>query len=156
MTFHEESKHAVAQEGSNSEGTSSHKKKLPPIPDLRFEYSYLKSVQPFVKITRSKVQEVQEAKGAEAVDDVSAREIIAIEWRRVLWVTLKDQVISPLLQGALWGFGSSYLRLCSACFGFGGTKSIIHGRKRDGEGVSWLRQKLGFRNNAQPASRSTT
>ena len=32
----------------------------------------------------------------------SAVEVLEIEWSSVAWVTLRDQVISPLLQGALW------------------------------------------------------
>jgi len=80
--------HAVAHE-SNSKMA---KTKLPAIPDLRFEYSYLKNVQPFVKIKRVGRQREGE----------SPHEIIEIEWRQVLWVTLRDQVIHPLLQGTLW------------------------------------------------------
>ncbi|EEQ87120.1 hypothetical protein RJZ56_004506 [Blastomyces dermatitidis] len=45
---------------------------LPPLPDLRFEQSYLASL-----------------KGAET-------------WQRVAWITLRDQVFLPLLQGTLW------------------------------------------------------
>jgi hypothetical protein len=32
----------------------------------------------------------------------SPREIIHLQWQKILWVTLRDQVISPFLQGALW------------------------------------------------------
>ncbi|PGH15761.1 hypothetical protein AJ79_02141 [Helicocarpus griseus UAMH5409] len=45
---------------------------LPPLPDLRFEQSYLASL-----------------KGAES-------------WQRVAWITLRDQVLLPLIQGTLW------------------------------------------------------
>ncbi|KLJ08649.1 hypothetical protein EMPG_15913 [Blastomyces silverae] len=45
---------------------------LPPLPDLRFEQSYLASL-----------------KGAET-------------WQKVAWITLRDQVFLPLLQGTLW------------------------------------------------------
>lgn len=158
----------VAQDSSMA------KTKLPAIPDLRFEYSYLKNVQPFVKIKRvgRRVQEHHEGEG-EVVDDDSPREIIEIEWRRVLWVTLRDQVIHPLLQGTLWcvvvsnflayrfkfiahrGFASVYLKPLSARLGFGSTKSIVQGPRKDGEGVSWLRQKLGFRRNARPPQLTT-
>ncbi|MCJ1361438.1 hypothetical protein MMC16_000538 [Acarospora aff. strigata] len=48
------------------------KKTLPPLPDLRFEQSYLASL-----------------KGAEG-------------WGRVGWITVRDQVLLPLLQGTLW------------------------------------------------------
>ncbi|KAG5292893.1 DUF1770 superfamily domain-containing protein [Histoplasma ohiense] len=45
---------------------------LPPLPDLRFEQSYLASL-----------------KGAET-------------WQKVAWITLRDQVCLPLMQGTLW------------------------------------------------------
>jgi hypothetical protein len=92
----------MAQEDGNSKRA---KTKLPPIPDLRFEYSYLKNIQPYVKIRRvgRKVQEPHVAEGeVVVVDEEFPREIIEIEWRQILWVTLKDQLISPLLQGTLW------------------------------------------------------
>lgn len=45
---------------------------LPPLPDLRFEQSYLASLR-----------------GAET-------------WGRVAWITIRDQVFLPLIQGTLW------------------------------------------------------
>ncbi|KAJ5619005.1 hypothetical protein N7510_002989 [Penicillium lagena] len=45
---------------------------LPPLPDLRFEQSYLASL-----------------KGAET-------------WGRVGWITVRDQVLLPLIQGTIW------------------------------------------------------
>ncbi|KAI4131609.1 MAG: hypothetical protein LQ338_001123 [Usnochroma carphineum] len=45
---------------------------LPPLPDMRFEQSYLASLQ-----------------GAES-------------WWRIAWITGRDQVILPLVQGMLW------------------------------------------------------
>ncbi|KAF2461928.1 hypothetical protein BDY21DRAFT_330019 [Lineolata rhizophorae] len=45
---------------------------LPPLPDLRFEQSYLKSIE--------------RADG----------------WKGVLWITVRDQVLFPFLQGTLW------------------------------------------------------
>ncbi|KAL3465801.1 hypothetical protein BJX64DRAFT_251881 [Aspergillus heterothallicus] len=45
---------------------------LPPLPDLRFEQSYLASIR-----------------GADT-------------WGRVAWITIRDQVILPLAQGTLW------------------------------------------------------
>ncbi|KAL1304567.1 hypothetical protein AAFC00_003542 [Neodothiora populina] len=46
--------------------------KLPPLPDLRFEQSYLASIQ-----------------NAES-------------WQRVAWITFRDQVFMPLTQGVVW------------------------------------------------------
>ncbi|KAL2825612.1 hypothetical protein BDW59DRAFT_71503 [Aspergillus cavernicola] len=45
---------------------------LPPLPDLRFEQSYLASLR-----------------GADT-------------WGRVAWITIRDQVLLPLVQGTLW------------------------------------------------------
>ena len=45
---------------------------LPPLPDLRFEQSYLASIS-----------------GADT-------------WSRVMWITTRDQVLLPLVQGTLW------------------------------------------------------
>jgi hypothetical protein len=96
VTFHEEPKDAaVPQEGSKGGKT-----KLPPIPDMRFEYSYLKSIQPFVRV---QISETHGAEGEVAVrDGISRPERIEIEWRGVLWVTLKDQVLTPCMQGVIW------------------------------------------------------
>ncbi|OJJ87178.1 DUF1770 domain-containing protein [Aspergillus glaucus CBS 516.65] len=47
-------------------------KHLPPLPDLRFEQSYLASLKD------------------------------ADTWGRVAWITIRDQVILPLVQGTLW------------------------------------------------------
>ncbi|KAL5117993.1 hypothetical protein ACEQ8H_004138 [Pleosporales sp. CAS-2024a] len=48
------------------------KQNMPPLPDLRFEQSYLKSIES------------------------------AESWKGVLWITLKDQVIFCFAQGVLW------------------------------------------------------
>ncbi|KAJ5182747.1 hypothetical protein N7492_000363 [Penicillium capsulatum] len=45
---------------------------LPPLPDLRFEQSYLASIKD------------------------------ANTWGRVAWITVRDQVILPFLQGTIW------------------------------------------------------
>ncbi|KAF2642187.1 DUF1770-domain-containing protein, partial [Massarina eburnea CBS 473.64] len=45
---------------------------MPPLPDLRFEQSYLKSIE--------------KAEG----------------WKSVLWITLRDQVVMCFAQGVLW------------------------------------------------------
>lgn len=103
--------------------------RLPVIPDLRFEYSYLRSIRPYFHIKRSTSEsagahpadpalEDQEyetinipgdGKDTERNDKISlsptpilASEIIHVQWGRVIWITVRDQVISPLLQGALW------------------------------------------------------
>jgi hypothetical protein len=113
-----------------------HAPRMPPIPDLRFEYSYVRSIQPFIRITRTAVQQQQhESALSQSVsvagndnddDDASyekvnfgseqeeeelvavhaaspaSTEVIEVQWRKLLWITARDQVISPLIQGCLW------------------------------------------------------
>ncbi|GAQ45408.1 DUF1770 domain-containing protein [Aspergillus tubingensis] len=50
----------------------SRRHQLPPLPDLRFEQSYLASLR-----------------GADT-------------WGRVAWITIRDQVLLPLIQGTVW------------------------------------------------------
>ena len=101
--------------------------RLPVIPDLRFEYSYLRSVKPFVQIERlttasviSDTHTIDPAHEYERINipgdqketegndktlfptPILASEIIHVQWGNVIWITVRDQVISPLLQGALW------------------------------------------------------
>jgi len=70
--------------------------KLPPIPDLRFEQGYLKSLLPFV-------HKIESTPASNTIP-------FAIEWSDVAWVTVRDQMISPLAQGLVWGVTSYYLR----------------------------------------------
>ena len=51
--------------------------RLPVIPDLRFEQSYLRSIAAYTSSEN-------------------------IDWKGVFWITARDQVISPLLQGTVW------------------------------------------------------
>jgi hypothetical protein len=93
---------------------------LPAIPDLRFEQSYLKSINGFVHVeeaspelevvdeggkSKEKAQEDEQAstikRDVRPIVD-SSHHLVKIEWSQVIWVTTRDQVISPLLQGALW------------------------------------------------------
>lgn len=98
--------------------------RLPVIPDLRFEYSYLRSIQPYFKVQRVVPEPRQDididdavlGEGYEKVDahsdkgkekegeqlQVVCSETIEVQWGKIIWVTTRDQVISPLLQGALW------------------------------------------------------
>jgi len=50
----------------------SRRRPLPPLPDLRFQQSYLASL-----------------KGADS-------------WGRIAWITVRDQILLPLIQGTLW------------------------------------------------------
>lgn len=104
-----------------------HKHKLPVIPDLRFEYSYLRSIRPYVHLERTgehpvsfqqhssedellaEYEKVEPHSPSEKPDKETTvlqtsgtREVVHVQWQKVLWVTTRDQVISPLLQGVLW------------------------------------------------------
>lgn len=86
---------------------------VPPIPDLRFEYSYLRSVRPLIHVER--LERPVDEKGKGVVSDVSKRswtpqELIKVQWIRLLWITTRDQVLSPFLQGAVWCVASGYAR----------------------------------------------
>ena len=87
-----------------------------PIPDLRFEQSYLKSIKAFVHIEQTSVSnESRKLEGQEIGKDVtpivdSSHQLVKIDWGKVVWVTFRDQIISPLFQGALWYAMFSFLR----------------------------------------------
>ncbi|KAJ4490553.1 hypothetical protein J3R30DRAFT_3278159 [Lentinula aciculospora] len=103
---------------------------LPPLPDLRFELTYLRSIQPYVYFHRrpSKAElsdcshkEITPMNKPEAIllPQSQPVEVIEIEWMHVLWVTVRDQIISPLIQGTLWALVSFYLSPFSARVGHG-------------------------------------
>ena len=88
------------------------RRRIPPVPDLRFEYSYLRSVRQYVQLERPAPPQTSE-KGKEKALDVDEEqeeqlavtggdEVVHVQWGRILWVTTRDQILSPLLQGALW------------------------------------------------------
>ncbi|KAG8747729.1 hypothetical protein FRC10_011857 [Ceratobasidium sp. 414] len=102
------------------------------LPDLRFEQSYLLSLKPFVHIrseetpgdsnsgTRGTVEKptVENTALAEPLGlDIAVHSAgVArygvperVEWGKIAWVTTRDQIISPLLQGAVWGTASLFL-----------------------------------------------
>lgn len=99
--------------------TQDSRSRLLAIPDLRFEYSYLRSIRPYIRLERStsasapmSVHPVDPALEDETqrndIDKtispipVLTSEIIHVQWGKVIWITVRDQVISPLLQGTLW------------------------------------------------------
>lgn len=120
-----------------------HPARLPAIPDLRFELSYMRVIQPYLaykedgeerKPEKAKSQEAEDhdyekvplgtsqvTSEGEAWSDVGTRAIQApssatgsvarprsfgdiegVRWGKVLWVTTRDQVITPFLQGVVW------------------------------------------------------
>ncbi|KAI9721511.1 MAG: hypothetical protein M1812_002273 [Candelaria pacifica] len=69
------------------------KANLPPLPDLRFEQSYLASIR-------------QAEEGG--------------EWGKVGWITVRDQVFLPLIQGTLWTLALSGWRFWNRSARFSG------------------------------------
>jgi len=61
-----------------------HRPRLPAIPDLRFEYSYLRSIHRHIDGPDPK-------------------------WGQIAWVTLRDQILAPMLQGTIWAIAGIYL-----------------------------------------------
>ena len=90
----------------------------PPVPDFRFEYSYTRSVAQYVHVDTAPTPTPISGKGKEKAvgggedepgsedralaEHRGAGEVVRVEWGQVLWITARDQVLSPLLQGALW------------------------------------------------------
>lgn len=71
-----------------------------PIPDLRFEYTYVKSVKSYIHVDRSTGQESSLLDKSEA--SPSGGEVVRVDWVRVLGVTVRDQLFAPFVQGAIW------------------------------------------------------
>lgn len=76
------------------------------IPDLRFEYSYLKSISRHVR-TRPLPPKKRDGQDRDEIeegnDDGGVKyEVIGVDWNKVLWITTRDLIISPFLQGAVW------------------------------------------------------
>ncbi|KAG5732232.1 hypothetical protein E4T56_gene11490 [Termitomyces sp. T112] len=134
-----------------------HRPSLPPIPDLRFEHSYLRSIQRF--ITARQDQTSSSVYGGKSKDEVTLQtcsEVIDIQWTKVFWITMRDQVISPLLQGTLWAIAGYYLSPVAAQFGSrvgGYTRSLFP--SQEGSGVTWLRSWVGGLGFGAPTTRSS-
>jgi hypothetical protein len=122
FTFREDEKFRAHERGASLDHGAAHTttaRPVLPIPDLRFEYSYLRSVRPFVKLihtaTVTKTHNGDEKSKKEtsgngeqgSVLTLPKSETLEIQWGRVIWVTARDQFMAPFLQGALW-----YVPLC--------------------------------------------
>ncbi|KAI9454661.1 hypothetical protein BJY52DRAFT_1283554 [Lactarius psammicola] len=105
--------HAENHSGSHPPPKHDVPKRLKPsmiIPDLRFEPTYL-------------------AKLATA----------GTGWQSVVWVTIRDQVISPLLQGALWGTATVFIQpLLRSVMGLR-PQSHTPLPTKEGSAAGWLR-----------------
>ncbi|KAI0247198.1 hypothetical protein BJV78DRAFT_1285710 [Lactifluus subvellereus] len=100
---------ALALSRSHAENQASPKRLQPSlIPDLRFEPTYLARL-----------------------------EVAGPGWQSVVWVTVRDQVLNPLIQGALWGTASVFIqpllrRLTS--------QRYAPQPAKEGSAAGWLRQ----------------
>ncbi|KAH9020761.1 hypothetical protein EDB84DRAFT_1514393 [Lactarius hengduanensis] len=105
--------HAENQSGSHPHTKHDVPQRLKPsmvIPDLRFEPTYL-------------------AKLATAGPG----------WQSVVWVTIRDQVISPLLQGVLWGTATVFIQpLIRSVMGLF-SQSDTPQPSKEGSAAGWLR-----------------
>lgn len=63
--------------------------------DLRFEQTYLKSIAPHVRLM------TPAPGGNECLAD-PRKQRLEIKWGEVIWITTRDQVFAPLLQGVIW------------------------------------------------------
>ncbi|GAA5922987.1 uncharacterized protein JCM15063_003491 [Sporobolomyces koalae] len=112
---------------------------IPPIPDLRYEQGILSSIRPFlhpVKSTPTAAARGNSEKEKHKLDLATSEqtalataqltlegqaerrpgstsdalmEPLRIEWAMVAYVLVRDQILSPLLQGVLWGMAGIYL-----------------------------------------------
>ncbi|KAF8888574.1 hypothetical protein BD779DRAFT_1523757 [Infundibulicybe gibba] len=153
--------HRPKQQNVDSLDAHPHRSRLPVIPDLRFEHSYLRSIQSCLEFrpvtTDTQVSESHRAEYAEILEGEKENhhqgtsqpaQVLHIRWGKVLWITARDQVISPLLQGTLWAVASYFLHPVSAQLGAQvGTLFRSKAPPREGPGVGWLRdaaKRLGM------------
>ncbi|KAF8498228.1 hypothetical protein F5888DRAFT_1612900 [Russula emetica] len=92
------------------------KRLQPAIPDLRFEPTYLAKL-----------------------------EVADPGWQSILWITIRDHAISPLLQGALWGTASIFVQPFLPYFTWWRYSWWRYSRdnsrpQKEGSVVGWLRQ----------------
>jgi len=149
------------------------------VPDLRFEQSYLKSIARYIhridhdetenelpqagtssehsrrgdeEVKGEKEEAVERGALVSRIDEPGSRDVYRIEWGRVGYITVRDQVIMPLLQGLVWGVASFYLRPLITTFAASlrATKSDspIDARVRDSNGGvnklrKWTKSLLG-------------
>ncbi|KAG6330529.1 hypothetical protein ID866_8562 [Astraeus odoratus] len=123
-----------------------------PIPDLRFEQAYLSRIRGCLHIESPTPHSLSEDAEYTAVTHVvplvsPSQQVTRIDWRNVAYITFRDQVVMPLLQGMLWGVVGTYYRPLISL-----AKDTLRGKPApphpvEGEGVSWLRRwakSLGF------------
>lgn len=95
----------------NEDLETGHRIRLP-IPDIRFEQTYLSRVQTCLHVeqitgTGGDVNSPSSSDPFTVATHVSpiitsSQQITRIDWGKLAWITVRDQVIMPLLQGILW------------------------------------------------------
>ncbi|KIR24757.1 hypothetical protein I307_06182 [Cryptococcus deuterogattii 99/473] len=94
---------------ARQEGRRRVKGHMPPLPDLRFEPKPGKGSRSH--LAEKPEQEVRTGMVQSADRDEVyfwGREV-DVDWSRVAWVTIRDQLFAPLVQGALWGWATIFL-----------------------------------------------
>ncbi|KAJ1030494.1 hypothetical protein NDA16_001403 [Ustilago loliicola] len=128
--FIKEKHHARSSSSSSSSSDAGLTSKLPTLPDLRFEQSYLATIRNFLHEEQppsssqdesSEFNEKQDLTDEKDEDHHHKIEVtrsnadkkyhelwlgnLRVEWFPILYVTVRDQLLSPLVQGAVWGLG---------------------------------------------------
>jgi len=93
--------------------------------EFRDEQTYLRSIAPHVKLIRK---------------DDGEGEVIQIQWGRVLWITTKDHILTPLIRGLVWGIAGQYVGQIRTIFLGSKSQSQPLKQGQEGKGVSWLRK----------------
>ncbi|KAH8102986.1 hypothetical protein BXZ70DRAFT_872906, partial [Cristinia sonorae] len=118
-----------------------------PLPDLRFEYSYLRSIRQYVHVERKPASRNNgDVLLPSDAEELERGDIIRVQWGQIVWVTMRDQVLSPLVQGAVWGLAGHFLfplrgAVVSTVKSWWGTVSLHP--NNEGSGIALLRSYAG-------------
>ncbi|KAJ3809538.1 hypothetical protein EV368DRAFT_44044 [Lentinula lateritia] len=150
-------RHEHLHEYSDRRSSAAHSRPhFPSLPDLRFEVTYLQSIQPYIRFhqrpanAKTKIPDFAEIDQITSMKTKSLKlsegeDLIEIEWLGVLWITVRDQIISPLIQGTLWALVSFYVSPFSARVGHGLVErlpALPASTKKEGRGAGLLRDWL--------------
>ncbi|BGP21701.1 hypothetical protein Rt10032_c01g0404 [Rhodotorula toruloides] len=126
------------EEDSEEDDAREERIPVPPIPDLRYEQGVLVSIRPFLHRIDNDAVPAQRRGGCQGAENEkkvltaeksalasaqltaegsskreSASDVLMaplrIEWSKVTYVIMRDQVVFPLLQGIAWGVAGFYL-----------------------------------------------
>ncbi|KAG0140982.1 hypothetical protein CROQUDRAFT_664429 [Cronartium quercuum f. sp. fusiforme G11] len=122
------------------------------IPDLRYEQGYLMSLRPFFYLQRKAINFDSSQPRNQLTYDLPSTENIdnmfylgrnfRVKWPLVIWVTLRDQMLYPMMQGCLWGTLSLVLAQILRARTFARSRSLP-GDKPSGLWRRMLRKLLG-------------